>query len=186
MPAALATKQEILERLLATFRRDGYDGASLAELSARTGLGRSSLYHHFPGGKLDMAEQVLAHLEAQLERQLFEPARSHAPPQDKLDAMLDVLDAFYDGGRTACMLERLCASVERDRFRRPLAALFKKWIDAVAALGREAGLPRATARARAEDLVIRIEGALIVCAGTDDPKPFRRTIAALRSSVLAP
>ena len=55
MPAALASREVVLERLLATFRDQGYDGASLAELSAATGLGKSSLYHHFPGGKVDMA-----------------------------------------------------------------------------------------------------------------------------------
>ena len=57
MPAPLLSKEEVLARLMATFRSDGYDGASLAELSQRTGLGKSSLYHYFPGGKAEMATQ---------------------------------------------------------------------------------------------------------------------------------
>jgi AcrR family transcriptional regulator len=186
MPAPLLTKDEVLDRLMRTFRENGYDGASLAELSAATGLGKSSLYHHFPGGKVDMAQQVLAHFEAALEHALFEPLRSDAAPEKKLGAMLDTLSAFYDGGRQACLLERLCASVDRRTFRRPLASAFAKWIDAVEDLGRQAGIPKALARTRAEDLVVRIEGALIVCAGTGDTKVFERTIAQLRASVLAP
>ncbi len=55
MPAPLLPREEVLDRLAAAFRRDGYDGASIARLSAATGLGKASLYHYFPGGKQDMA-----------------------------------------------------------------------------------------------------------------------------------
>ena len=50
MSAALMTKEEVLDRLLDTFRDKGYEGASLSELSAAAGLTRASLYHYFPGG----------------------------------------------------------------------------------------------------------------------------------------
>jgi AcrR family transcriptional regulator len=185
MPAPLISKREVLERLLSTFRDSGYDGASLAELSDVTGLGKSSLYHHFPGGKQEMAVQVLAHLTSSLESALFEPLALPKRPQQKLDAMLATLDAFYDGGKQACLLERLAASVSRERFQRPLALAFERFIDAVRELGMEAGLPRSVAQARAEDFVVRIEGALVLCAGTGDPSYFARTLRELRN-LLAP
>jgi AcrR family transcriptional regulator len=184
MPAPLLTKQEVLDRLMTTFREKGYDGASLAELSAATGLGKSSLYHYFPGGKVDMAEQVLAHLDAALEKALFEPLRSKTSPEKKLASMLDAISAFYENGKRACLLERLSASVDSREFRRPLANAFTKWIDAVESLGRESGLPKAAARARAEDFVVRVEGALVVAAGTGDTKVFERTMRDLKSSLL--
>jgi len=76
MPAPLLSKDEVLDRLLNTFRDKGYEGASLAELSAATGLVKASLYHYFPGGKQDMAEQVMAHLERQLAAAIYEPLQS--------------------------------------------------------------------------------------------------------------
>ena len=88
MPVMSSSKAEVLDRLLDTFRGDGYDGASLAQLSAVTGLGKSSLYHHFPGGKSDMALQVLAHMSAGLERDLLAPMQGSGTPQERLDAML--------------------------------------------------------------------------------------------------
>ncbi|HEV8548103.1 MAG TPA: hypothetical protein VGQ57_03725, partial [Polyangiaceae bacterium] len=139
-----------------------------------------------PGGKVDMAEQVLAHLDAGLEQAIFTPLRAPGPAQRKLDAMLAALSAFYEGGKRACLLERLTASVDRRRFRRPLAGVFEKWIDAVATLAREAGLPPAVARARAEGLVVRVEGALVVAAGTNEPELFERTLAELGASLLQP
>jgi TetR/AcrR family transcriptional regulator, lmrAB and yxaGH operons repressor len=128
---------------------------------------------------------VLAFLEEQLELALFEPMRAAGTPRKKLDRMLDTIDAFYEGGKRACLLERLCASVDARRFRRPLGRAFSTWIDAVEALGVESGLPRAVARNRAEDVVVRVEGALVVCAGTGDTSIFARTIRELRESTLA-
>lgn len=186
MPAPLLSKPEMLARLMDLFREKGFDGASLADISESTGLGKSSLYHHFPNGKQEIALQVLGHLEEQLEQAVFEPMRSTDPPGKKLDRMLDAIDRFYEGGRKACLLERLCASVDASRFRRPLGRAFATWIEAVEALGVEAGVPRALARQRAEDLVVRIEGALVVCAGTGNTSVFARTIRDLRESVLAP
>jgi TetR/AcrR family transcriptional regulator, lmrAB and yxaGH operons repressor len=186
MPAPLLSKPDMLRRLMDLFREKGFDGASLSDISESTGLGKSSLYHHFPNGKEEIALQVLAHLEEQLERALFEPMRSTGTPGQKLDRMLDTIDSFYEGGKKACLLERLCASVDASRFRRPLGRAFDTWIGAVEALGVESGLPRAAARLRAEDLVVRIEGALVVCAGTGNTSVFARTIRDLRESVLAP
>lgn len=186
MPPPILSKAEVLDLLLNTFRDRGYEGSSLAELSAATGLGKSSLYHYFPGGKEDMAGQVLAHLDRQLTTTLYEPLQSAPTPARKLGVMLDALDAFYEGGRKACLLERLCASADRGRFRRPLREAFTVWLEAVEAICLQAGLPKAVARARAEDFVVRVEGALIVCAGTDDYGVFARTIKGLRASVLAP
>ena len=59
-------------------------------------------------------------------------------------------------------------------------------MDAVEYLCLEAGLPKTGARNRSEDFVVRIEGALIVRAGTDDCSVFARTIRDLRTSVLVP
>jgi TetR/AcrR family transcriptional repressor of lmrAB and yxaGH operons len=186
MPAPLLTRPDMLDRLMDLFREKGFDGASLSDISESTGLGKSSLYHHFPNGKEEMALQVLSHLEGQLEQALFEPMRSTDPAARKLGRMLDTIDQFYDGGRKACLLERLAASVDAERFRRPLGRAFGRWIEAVEALGVESGLPRHVARTRAEDLVVRIEGALVVCAGTGNTSVFARAIRELRQSVLAP
>lgn len=183
MAATSLTKPELLDRLSDTFRRLGYDGASIADIASATGLGKSSLYHYFPGGKEEMASEVLAHLAQSLERALFAPLEGPGTPSVKLAHMLAVIDAFYDGGRKACLLERIAASADRSRFQRPLRAIFARWMESIAALGREAGLSPKVAEARAEDAVVRIEGALVLCAGTGDTAPFARALAAIRGTL---
>jgi TetR/AcrR family transcriptional regulator, lmrAB and yxaGH operons repressor len=184
MPAPIASQEEILDRLTSLFRDKGYDGASLSEISAATGLGKSSLYHHFPGGKEDMARQVLDHLAARLENTLFEPLRAPRAPARKLGALIDGLAAFYENGAKACLLERMCATADATRFRRAVGRMFAAWIDAIEKLCLEAGVPRSLARSRAEDFVIRTEGALVVCAGTADATLFARTLKELKKTLL--
>lgn len=154
--------------------------------NATTGPDLAALVHHSPQGKEEMALQVLAPLDEQLEHALFESMRAGGTPKQTLDRMLDAIDHFYEGGKKARLLERLGASVDARRFRRPLGRAVSTWIEAVEALGAEAGVPRAIARLRTEDLVVRIEGALVLSAATGDARVFARTIRDLRDRVLAP
>ena len=185
MPAAIATRTEVLDRLMESFRRDGYDGASLATLSERTGLGKSSLYHHFPGGKEEMALAVLDHLNAGL-RETFERAEAEANPKKKLVILLDAVDTLYDGGKKACLLARLGASVDRARFSAALKAAFGGLMSTLAGICRADGMTAAEARNRAESAVVRIEGALVVAAGVGDPGVFKRALRELGATMLLP
>lgn len=186
MPAALLTREQVIERILTEFRLRGYDASSLSDLSAATGLGRSSLYHHFPGGKEQMAADVLAHLADTLERDVFTPLRAVRPAKRRLDGLLDAVDAFYRGGKDACLLERLTASTESRALAKPLRATFQSMLSAFEETARDAGLSNSQARARAEDALIRIEGALVVSAGLGDTGPFERVIRSLRRNFLTP
>lgn len=184
MPAALMSKETVVQRLLETFRLHGYDGASLAELSKITGLGKSSLYHHFPGGKTEMALAVLDHVDAWMTEAFLVPLHGSAPVADRLDDLLAALSGFYADGERACILERLCASTDRAQFQARLGGSFDALIDAIRALLVQAGATEAVARARAEDAVIRIEGALVLAAARGHGDAFRRVMADLRAHLL--
>lgn len=185
MPAPLAPRDEVVMRLLPVFQRYGYDGASLSALSKASGLGRSSLYHYFPGGKADMARAVIERVEQWLEENALAPLRAQGPPQHRVDRMLKMLDRFYGGGRNACVLGNLAIGGARQMFQARLSGAFSRWIDALAAIAVESGLPGAEARRRAQDVVIRIEGALILSCGTGDAALFRRTLQRIPGDLLA-
>jgi len=185
MPAALMPRDEVVERLMKVVRRHGYDGASLAELSKATGLGRSSLYHHFPEGKDDMVRAVLDQLEQGLRTLIFEPLRDSRPPRRRLEQMIKTVDAYYSGGREACVLGNLVLSTSRTRFHARLRGIFEQWIDAVAATLTDAGVSRSEARGLAEDAIVRFEGALIVAGGTGDTAVFARTLKRVGADLVA-
>ena len=185
MPAALMPREEVVERLMKVVRQRGYDGASLAELSKATGLGRSSLYHYFPDGKDDMVRAVLEQLEQGLTKLIFEPLRGSGPPRRRLEQMISTIDTYYRGGREACVLGNLVLGTSRTRFQAKLRSIFDQWTDAVGAALVDAGLSRAEAQALAEDSVVRLEGALIVAGGTKDPAVFARTLKRIGADIVA-
>jgi TetR/AcrR family transcriptional regulator, lmrAB and yxaGH operons repressor len=54
------SEADLIGRLSLVFRDRGYEGAALADLASAAGLKKASLYHRFPGGKQQMAEEVMA------------------------------------------------------------------------------------------------------------------------------
>lgn len=186
MPAALIPKEEVLDRLTRVFRQAGYEGATLARLSKATGLVKASLYHYFPGGKADMAENVLARADVWMEDKVLAPLAGPGTPAQRLGAMADALNGFYAGGRDGCLLGLLSHGEARDRFREHVRTALSRWVDAIAAVLEEAGFSADLAQERGQDAVIQVQGALVVARGLGDNAPFVRTVAALPERLLAP
>ena len=185
MTAPLMSREDVVARLLDVFRDHGFEGASLTEFSRATGLGKSSLYHYFPGGKDEMAGAVLERVGAWMQTSAYGPLRGSGTPRARLRAMLRALDDFYAGGRNACVLGSLVLGGSRERFAASLKATFAGWVDALRVLALEAGVAPATAQQRAEDAVVRIQGALIVAGGLGDPAPFSRALRHIERDLLA-
>ncbi|MFN7999209.1 MAG: TetR/AcrR family transcriptional regulator [Bryobacteraceae bacterium] len=181
MPAALDAKEreEILNRLFAVFRDHGYEGASLADLSRATGLGKSSLYHHFPRGKEQMAEAVLGKGKAFIQSALADVARSPEPLRMRIRKIIRALETLYAGGSNPCVLGRLAVSEIGPGGRKIAQEIFTLWVDAIARLAGESGISQLRAHQFAEDWVARVQGTLILYAATGDRTPFERAMASL-------
>jgi AcrR family transcriptional regulator len=185
MPAALLPRAEVVGRIQNVFRDRGFDGASLAEISKATGLGKSSLYHYFPSGKDEMAVAVLERIDAWMNEYALGALKREGTPKARLRAMLRILDEFYVGGRNACVLGNLVIGGSREKFQDFLASAFAGWIRALRDLAVEAGVRAPEAQQRAEDAVVRIEGALIVAGGLNDPAAFKRALRNVERDLLA-
>jgi TetR/AcrR family transcriptional repressor of lmrAB and yxaGH operons len=182
----LIPRDEVIDRLLAVFQRLGYDGAPLAELSRGTGLGKSSLYHYFPNGKEEMALAVLRRVHAWIEEKAVAALKGQGSPKERLERMLQALDSLYAGGKSPCVLGNLVVGGARHLYQRQLRSVFSAWVEGLERLALEVGISRRTARERAEDVVLQIEGALVLCGGLDDPTPFRRVLRKIPKEFLAP
>ena len=180
---ALVASDDLLARLSLAFRDVGYEAASMAILSERTGLKRASLYHRFPGGKEQMAQEVLTGGHAWLSEAVVAPLRSNAPPTERIDTMVDALDAFYEGGARACLLNMLAAPPgPGSPFADAIRGSFEDWITALAHCARDAGVT--DPEARATRAVAVVQGALVLSRGLGRTDPFRATLADLPRMVL--
>ena len=178
MPAALDEKEKaaIVDRLFVVFQDHGYEGASIADLSRATGLGKSSLYHHFPRGKEEMAEAVLEKGKAFMQSAIADVALSPESLKGRIRKIIAALDQLYANGRNPCVLGRLAVSDIGPAGRQLAKEIFGIWTDAVAHLARESGMSQIRARHFAEDWIARVQGSLILYAASGDCRPFERTM----------
>ena len=179
MIAAPTSKEEIVDRLFTVFRDRGFEGASLADLSRATGLGRSSLYHYFPEGKDQMAAAVLARAEVVIDRQIFQAAQAPELLRTRVRKIVSALEQMYSGGRTPCVLGQLATARIGSSARESLRNSLEHWTVAIAKLAHDGGMQEARARDFAEDWVARLQGALIVQAANGNTGAFERVLKAL-------
>lgn len=179
MASAPISKDELVGRLFAVFQEHGFDGASLSDVSRATGLGKSSLYHHFPDGKLQMAQAVLERATSVIDGEILEVAKSSLPLKARIRKIVALLNQMYSGGRTLCVLGRLAASSVRSDTMVGLRAAFEHWTRAIAILAEESGMSSQRAGTFAIDWVARLQGSLIVQAATGDTGAFERALDAL-------
>lgn len=178
------SKEEAISRLVHVFRQYGYEGATLARLSKATGLGKASLYHHFPKGKEEMAAAVLNHVSHWLEENILALLRSSSQPTERIRAMSKNVDQLYNHGEQACLLAMLSLGESHDLFHVQIQQALNAWIDALAQVLVEAGLDPEQARIRAEDAILQIQGALVLARGLGDTAPFQRILQRLPEDLL--
>lgn len=176
--------QLLHQKLTDVFREVGYEAASLARLSAATGLERASLYHRFPGGKQDMAREVLRGAAAWLGEHVLGPLAAEGPPENRIRGMIRAFDDFYAGGRRACLLNVLSAPGAEPGLADQIEEMFETLIVALAAVLIEAGTDQATARRRAERAVAGLQGSLVLARGLRTPAPFRNFLDNLEHDLL--
>lgn len=183
---ATIEEADLMDRLSAVFREVGYEGATLAMLSEAAGLKKASLYHRFPGGKEQMAREVLESARDWLDEHILGPLRGDGAPADRINDMIEKLDAFYSGGKQACLLNMLSsARIHDGPFTQIIRQIFEAWIGALAAVLLDAGLGADAARARAERAVIMLQGSLVFSRGIGATRPFREFLRSLPNDLLA-
>ena len=95
-----ATKQVLINQLRTVFVARGYDGATLNNLASAANLSKASLYHHFPGGKPEMAAALVRDAIADLQRQAFRHLSTTRPPHKRIIALIDGFFDYTDGGQS--------------------------------------------------------------------------------------
>ena len=178
MPVQKVPLETVVERLIETFRNCGFEGASLSKISESTGLVKASLYHHFPGGKEEMAGAVLRAVAGQFTSDVLAPLGEPGDPSARVHKVAQRLKRFYDGGSRPCLLNSLSLGTAGP-VRETVKQVMDAWLDAFTAVAKESGAPAAEARRRAEDAIAAIEGSLLVARLRGDKRPFQRALDSL-------
>ncbi|MDK1373594.1 MULTISPECIES: TetR/AcrR family transcriptional regulator [unclassified Sinorhizobium] len=185
MAKIVAERSDVTPVLAEIFREHGFEGASLSVISEKTGLGKGSLYHFFPGGKEEMATTVLRDIGQWFEEHVYLPLREAEDPRMAISAMCRSVADYFRSGRRVCLVGAFALDDVRDRFADQVRDYFAEWRAALATALEKAGNDPARAGELAEEAVIAIQGALVLGRALDDTAVFERALARVEGRLLA-
>ena len=152
------------------FGERGFSGTGLRDVIADGSTPRGSIYHHFAGGKAELAREAVRHAADEVAGPVAEAARG-GDPIATLHAWLDywrgVLERsdFHAG---SAVLAVAIEPEEQTGARAAAAAAFEGWAEAFAATLHGSGVKRKKAARLATLTVAAIEGAVAVSRARGD------------------
>lgn len=169
---AIPTKERILYAGAELFGRQGYTGTGLKQISEVSQAPFGSLYHHFPGGKEALGEDVIRQA-GEFFRVLVEAVFTAEP--DVAAGVRAVFDGAADtvrgtGYQDACPIAAIALEVAstNERLRLATADVFDSWIASATAWFALAGIPDARARELAISMIAALEGGFLLARATRD------------------
>lgn len=156
----------------------------MSVVSDRTGLGRSSIYHHFGHGKLEMAQRSLDAVETFLdavEVAAKHPEKSAQARWTRIESMLRV---YYEDGQLGCLLAVFSLEDVPDELRERTKGLFDRWLAAMAALCDRDRCSDADAERFAFRAVMMIQGGLVLSRARSSGEPFEEGLSEVASAML--
>jgi AcrR family transcriptional regulator len=149
----------------------GFAGAGLRDVVARSDAPRGSIYHYFPGGKAQLAQEAVQHA-----------ADAAAGPAERTSDPVAALHVYLEGWRSelqatefragSALAAVAVAPDEATGTREAAAAGYARWSEAFTAALREAGVRRKKAARLATLAVAAIEGAVVLCRARRDTAPL--------------
>lgn len=180
----LGTRDRILYASAELFRRQGYAGTGLKQVTAEADAPFGSLYHFWPGGKEELAAEVLR-TGGTFFLALYRQVGGDAP-----DLISALRDFFAGAGETlratdyadACPIATVAGEVAstNETLRKASADVFELWLGALTDDLVAAGVDPAESRNAALSVLAMLEGAFLLCRTLRSTQPMQ---AAAESAV---
>lgn len=178
-----STRDNLINAMTDALQRKGLHGVGLNELLDIAGAPKGSLYHHFPGGKSELAVAAIERIGERIDS-LFSQLFSHQP--DPLNAMHSWLQAALQqlessGFERGCPLATIAleSGPEDVEIRAALQHSFTAVRQALSVQLHAYGYPREQADNLAALFVAIYEGGLLQARVAGSSEPLRRAATAL-------
>ena len=189
MPAQTQTRDRILDATAELFRRQGYTGTGMKQIVAAANAPFGSLYHHFPGGKEQLGEQVIRS-SGEMYFRIVAGIMEAAP-----DVVTGMRDAFAGAAALleatdyadACPIATIALEVAstNEPLRQATADVFESWIEGGTAWFTTAGIKPKAARSLTIQFICALEGAFILCRASRTTEALEVAGATMTSAVRA-
>ena len=163
--SAPGTRERLIAAMLDALRTRGYHGVGLTELLASAQAPKGVLYHHFPGGKTELAVRAIESVVTRLGADLDKVLQRAADPVEALAAWMGSAQRVLAGSgfSSGCPLATIAleSTPEDEAIRTALAEGFATIRGRLAHALAGAGMPPEQARGVAALIVSCYEGALL-------------------------
>lgn len=174
---ARSTRESILTAAAELMRARGYGAVGMKDIVAASGAPIGSLYHHFPGGKVQIAREALVNAGAAYALLIPTVVDGYTDLGAALEGVFTqaAQDMAATGFANMCPIASVAAEVAEtvEELRQTSAAIFTGWLDGGTAYFAARGLEPATARQVTVALVAALEGAFILARTLRDTEPLR-------------
>ena len=160
------TKDRILDASSELFRRQGLTGTGIKQILAQANAPFGSLYHHFPGGKDQLAAETIKRAGAYYGQLVTEEIAKHP------DVVAGIRAAFISAGEAleetgyadACPIETVALEVAstNEPLRQATAEVFESWVAVLTAILTNGSVEPTHARALAHTIISALEGAFVL------------------------
>ena len=179
------SRNKMIQSAALLFRENGYSGTGFRDVIEHSGAPRGSIYHHFPGGKEQLAAETVAWAAGVIERRIARAAHSGDP----IAALSIFVDSWREvledsNFRAGCPVVAVAAEADAGSTATDAAAAaFTRWQDLIARTLLDSGVSRTDARRLATTVVAAIEGAILLCRARRDIRPLRDVHRALEATL---
>ncbi|HEY4227711.1 MAG TPA: TetR/AcrR family transcriptional regulator [Candidatus Limnocylindrales bacterium] len=166
------SRQKMIESAAILLAMRGLQRTAFADVVARSGTPRGSIYHHFPDGKDQLVDAAIT-LAGERALRVLE-AVDGRPPREVTAFFLDVWRAVLQrsGYRAGCAVLAVTVATDSPDLLDQAASIFRAWRSRLAELYATGGVPPDDAMRLAATLVAASEGAVVVSRAERSMEPF--------------
>lgn len=164
----VTTKERIVYAAADLFRRHGYAGTGMRQVVAAAQAPFGSLYHHFPGGKEQLGEEVIrvaGGMYGELVAAILDSGPDDLVAATEQSFALAAQHLEESGWEDACPIATIALETAStsEPMRRASAAVFEQWQRALAARFSAGGIAPDAARELALTWLMLLEGGFLFC-----------------------
>lgn len=175
--AEVPARQRLVAAGVQLFMRQGLAATGVKQILDEANATFSSLYHHFPGGKDELAAEVIRTAGAAYQGHVETVWDATGDPVEAVGAIFEVAAAVLEGSgyAEACPIETVALEVAttNERLRLATAGVFSDWISAAETRLSAAGVRAGDSRRLALVLVTLLEGAFVLCQAGRSTEPMK-------------
>jgi TetR/AcrR family transcriptional repressor of lmrAB and yxaGH operons len=167
-------RDRMVDAAIAGMRTCGLAGAGINQVIAASGAPKGSLYHYFPGGKLELAREALERFGELRHEELRTALAGDGPPDQKVNRLFKraAKGLALEDFRFGCAVAGVTLDLDEDSaLLGPVcSALLESWANSVAAAFEP--LPPARRGVLARFVITVFEGALVQARAARSTQPM--------------